>query len=258
MSIAVLSHGIGVATRDVQAEMSRQTATRVGAVASLLSLAAVLFANYGVYERLLVRGNVAQTVANILANETLFRVAIACDVIYIAGVLVMISTFYFVLEPVNRAAALLATLFRVLFVVMWAVNIINHLEVLRMLGSESMRVFEPDQLQALARFRLSGFDAYYGGLPFFGLAATMNAWLWLKSRCVPNALAMFGVIASAWCVVSALTFLVYPAFGRAINLYTLDSALGAFELALAFWLLFRGLRLPDTRMQSTRSDGGME
>lgn len=258
MSIAVLSHGIGVATRDVHSEMSRRTAARVGAIASLLSLAAVLFANYGVYERLVVRGDVAQTIANILANETLFRFAIVCDVLYIAGVLLMISAFYFVLEPVNRTVALLATLFRLLFVVTWAVNTINHLEVLRMLGSESMRVFAPDQLQALARFRLSGFDAYYGGLPFFGLAATLNAWLWLKSHFVPKALAIFGVIASAWCVVSALTFLVYPVFGRAINLYTLDSALGAFELALALWLLFRGLHLPDTRMQSTRSDGGME
>ena len=64
------------------------------------------------------------------------------------------------------------------------------------------KLFEPDRLQALAQRdnRLQAFDDYYVGLPFFGLAATVCAWLWLKSNYIPRGLSIFGVIASAWCV----------------------------------------------------------
>jgi hypothetical protein len=36
------------------------------------------------------------------------------------------------------------------------------------------------------------FDDYYAGLPFFGLAATVCAWLWLKSNYIPKGLSIFG------------------------------------------------------------------
>src|SRR5207244_1696213 len=79
---------------------------------------------------------------------------------------------------------------------------LNSLAALRLLGDASyLKVFEPDRLQALARVQLAGsFDDYYVGLPFFGLAATVCAYLWLKSQYIPRGLSIFGVIGSAWCV----------------------------------------------------------
>ncbi len=44
----------------------------------------------------------------------------------------------------------------------------------------------------------ANFDAYDVGLPFFGLAATVSVWLWLKSNYIPKGLSIFGVIAAAW------------------------------------------------------------
>src|SRR5206468_3665638 len=80
---------------------------------------------------------------------------------------------------------------------------------LRLLGTASyLQVFEADRLQALARLQIAAnFDDYYIGLPFFGLAATVCSYLWLKSGYIPKALAAFGLISSAWCVICAFVFL---------------------------------------------------
>jgi hypothetical protein len=86
------------------------------------------------------------------------------------------------------------------------------------------------------------FDDYYVGLPFFGLAATVCAWLWLKSNYIPRGLAIFGVIASAWCVFCAFVYLIFPNFNKIVNDYIFDSPMALFELVLSFWLLFKGLK----------------
>jgi Domain of unknown function (DUF4386) len=88
------------------------------------------------------------------------------------------------------------------------------------------------------------FDDYYVGLPFFGLAATVCAWLWLKSNYIPKGLAVFGVISFAWCVLCDFVFLIFPGFAKPLNPYWFDTPMALFELALSFWLLFKGIRAP--------------
>ena len=55
---------------------------------------------------------------------------------------------------------------------------------------------------------------------------------------------MFGVIASAWCVVCAFLFLIFPGFEKAVNAYGFDSPMAILELIVSFWLLFKGIRAP--------------
>ena len=86
------------------------------------------------------------------------------------------------------------------------------------------------------------FDDYYVGLPFFGLAATVCAWLWLKSNYIPRGLSIFGVIASAWCVFCAFVYLIFPSFNKIVNDYIFDSPMALFELAVSVWLLIKGLK----------------
>jgi len=110
-------------------------------------------------------------------------------------------------------------------------------------GASYLGVFEADRLQALGRLYLSAnFDDYYVGLPFFGLAATVCSYLWLKSRYIPRALAAFGVISSVWCVICAFAFLIFPNFNKTVNDYWFDSPMAIFEMVLSFWLLFKGIR----------------
>jgi hypothetical protein len=225
---------------------SQRKAARVAGFTGLFTMATAIFANYGISERLIVTGDAAATARNILAHETLFRLSIACYLVYGAGVVVLLAALYVVLRPVNRGLALVAAFWRLVYALMWAVFALNSLHALRLLGDATyLHVFEPDRLQAMARLSLGkNFDAYYVGLPFYGLASTLCFYLWFQSRYIPRILAAGGAISSAWCAASAFVFIVFPGFGKAINLYSLDTPLGVFEMATSFWLLFKGLRPP--------------
>ena len=223
---------------------SQRTAAKVAGIAGLLAFVLVVFGNYVLLNPLIVPRNAADTARNILAHQTQFRVAITCFIAYGIGSVVLLTALYVIFAPVNRGLALAGALFRLVFVLLWLIAPLNSLAALRLLGDATyLKVFEPDRLQALARVQLAGsFDDYYVGLPFFGLAATVCAWLWLKSKYIPKGFAIFGVIASAWCVLCALIYLIFPTFNQIVNDYIFDSPMALFELAVSFWLLFKGLK----------------
>jgi hypothetical protein len=225
-------------------ESSQHTAAKVAGVSLLFSMVIVVFANYVLLNPLIVRGNAAETARNIMAHETQFRVALTCFLAYSASVIVLLAALYVILKPVGQGLALVGALFRLVFAIMWLLSTLNMLGALRLLsGTSYLQILEADRLQALARVSVAGtFDDYYIGLPFFGLAATVCAWLWLKSNYIPKGLALFGVISSGWCVICAFAFLIFPGFAKPVNPYWFDSPMAIFELVVSFWLLFKGLQ----------------
>ena len=206
-------------------------------------MAIVVLANYGINIRLIVPGNAAETARNITAHETLFRINIACNLSYVVSLVVLLAALYVILKPVNRNLALVAAICRLLVALMWCVTALNTLGALRLLGEAVyLPVFKLDQLQTLARLQIAtSYDAYYVGLPFWGLASTVCSFLWWKSRYVPRALAAFGMISSAWCVICAFAFIAFPRFDATLNASWFDLPMVIFEMALGCWLLFRGL-----------------
>ena len=222
----------------------QRTAGKVAGITGLIAFALVVFGNYVLLGPLIVPRNAVDTAQNILAHQTQFRLAVICFVTYGIGTIVWLSALYVIFAPVNWGLALAGALFRLVFATLWLIAPLNSLAALRLLGDASyLRVFEQDRLQALARVLIAGsFDDYYVGLPFFGLAATTCAWLWLKSKYIPRGLSIFGVIASAWCVLCAVVYLIFPDFNKIVNDYIFDSPMALFELAVSFWLLFRGLK----------------
>jgi uncharacterized protein DUF4386 len=233
-------------------DKSQRTAAKVAGWSFLFTMVIVVFANYGLLNPLIVRGNVAETARNIVAHETQFRVTVVCFLAYSLGVFVLLAALYVILKPVNPGLALVGAIFRLVFALLWLLTTLNLLGALRLLGSASyLQAFEPERLQAMARLYLAAnFDAYYVGLPFFGLAATVIAYLFLKSNYIPKGLALFGVSSSAWCVLCAFVYLVFPGFAKPVNPYWFDSPMALFELALALWLLFKGLRSAKTDEQT--------
>ena len=227
---------------------SQRTAAKVAGFSGLIAVVIVVFANYALLSPLIVTGNAAATAQNIIEHETQLRLALTCFLIYSASVIVLLAALYVILKPVNQGLALVGALFRLVFAMLWLLSTLNLLGALRLLGSANyLQVFESDRLQALARLSVAAnFDDYYVGLPFFGLAATICAYLWLKSNYIPKGLAMFGVISSAWCVICAFVFLIFPHFNKIVNDYWFDSPMAIFEMVVSFWLLFKELRPPET------------
>ena len=231
-------------------DSSQRIAAKVAGVAGLLAFILVVFGNYVLLDPLIVPRNAADTARNILAHQTQFRVALTCFIAYGIGSVVLLTALYVILAPINRGLALTGALFRLVFAILWLIAPLNSLAALRLLGDATyLKVFEPDRLRALARVQLAGsFDDYYVGLPFFGLAATVCAYLWLKSNYIPRGLSIFGLIASAWCVLCSFIFLIFSHFNKIVNDYIFDSPMALFELTVSFWLLFKGLR-PVARSQ---------
>ena len=222
---------------------SQRLAAKIAGVSGLLAFPIVVIGNYALLSPLVVTGNAAETARNIVAHQTQVRVALTCFLTYSIIVVVLLGAFYVIFRPVDRILALIGALFRLVFALLWLRAPLNLLSALRLLGTASyLQVFEADRLQALARLQIAAnFDDYYIGLPFFGLAATVCSYLWLKSGYIPKALAAFGLISSAWCVICAFVFLILPNFNKVVNDYWFDSPMALFELAVSFWLLFRGL-----------------
>src|ERR1700704_1760945 len=223
---------------------AQHTAGRIAGWSGLFTFAIVVFGNFVLLNPLTVSGNAAATAQNIVAHETQFRITVVCFLTYSLGVLVLLSALYVILKPVNPGLALVGALSRLVFAVLWLLSTLNMLSALRLLSNANyLQVFEPDRLQALAKLHLgANFDDYYVGLPFFGLAATVCAWLWLKSNYIPRGLSSFGVISSAWCVLCAVVYLIFPNFNKIVNDYVFDSPMALFELVVSAWLLIKGLR----------------
>jgi hypothetical protein len=215
-------------------EPAQQTAAKVAGFAYLFPFASAVFAQFRIHDRLIIEGNPAQTGRNILAHERLFRIGIACDLIYCVGVVVLLAALYVILKPVNRNLALLATLGILVYALMWVLMTLNLFDALRLVkGADYLQVFEAGRLQALATLYLGGrFDQYYVGLLFCGLASTVS---------IPKALAAWGVIWSAFCAACTCAFIIFPNFSNVVNLWWFDSPMGVFDMVTSFWLLLKTL-----------------
>jgi hypothetical protein len=221
---------------------SQRTAARVVGFAYLFALIPANFAEFYVSGHL-IANTAADTARNIMAHERLFRLGTASNLLVFVTDVVLLTSLYVVLKPVNRSLALLATLFRVIETAMISVVALNDLQVLRVLsGAKYLRVFEADRLQALARLSIGGHsDAYFIGLLFFGIGSAVFAYVWLESGYIPRWLAILGLLGSVLVTAGSFAYVVFPEVLTGIALVYF-APIFVFELVMGFLLLFKGLR----------------
>lgn len=222
---------------------AQMTAARIAGFTLLFGFFLAVFGQFYLSSGLFFANDAVKTSAAILAHETRFRIYVVCNLLYVMDLLVLLTALYITLKPVNHGLAIAAAIMRFVYALLWISIVLNMFGALRLLGDAPyLKVIETDHLQALARVYLrNSYDDYYVGLPFFALASTFCAWLWLKSGYIPRALAIFGLAASAWGVFCGFVFLVFPHFNEIVNDWLFDTPLGLFEIALGLWLLIRGL-----------------
>jgi hypothetical protein len=226
-------------------EPDQRTAARVAGFLYLAQMATAVFGESFVRGRLLVAGDATQTASNIVQAERLFRLSIAGDLVTYAAVIVLTWALYVVVRPVNRNLALLAVLFRIAEVAILCVATVNSLVALRLLsGAEYLKTFEAGQLHSLARLVLSaqGIAMNIGFIPL-GLGSAVFAYLLLKSRYVPRALAGWGIFASLVLAIVTWAIIVFPGIGEVMGLAYM-APMGIYEVGLGLWLLVRGIREP--------------
>lgn len=226
-------------------DQSQRTAARVAGVAYLFAMALAIFAESYVGGRIIVPGNAAETARNVMAHEQLFRFGIASALIIVVSDVILIAALYAILKRVNEHLALPAAFLRLMGTALYAVAALKYVDALRILGGDGyLQVLGVEQLQALARLSVGSYSAGLGvAFVFLGLGSTVYCYLWVKSKYIPNALAVLGVVASFLLAAGSFTFILFPrVWAMIFPAYMMP--LGLFEVTMGFWLLFKGLRPP--------------
>jgi hypothetical protein len=223
---------------------AQRSAAKVFALAYPISMVLVAAANFGLRGDLIVDGNVAETVRRIAAAQPVFRLSVVFDLMYATGIIVQLTALYVVLSGVGRHLAMLASFLKLMYAVTAVLIALTSLKILGLASSPVyLQGLGSAPLHALVELSSSGgWEQYYVGLVFWALASTLFGWLWLRSRYVPAALALFGVASSVWGLLCAIAYIANPGFSRLVSVWLFDMPMALYYLALSCWLLFKGLR----------------
>jgi hypothetical protein len=121
----------------------------------------------------------------------------------------------------------------------------HSFDALRFVGGAAFLATLPAaEVPALARWSLGMHGATNNvALVFVGLASTLYALLWLRSRFVPRGIALLGIVASSLLAIGTMVWVVAPSQWRIIYpAYMVPMFF--FEVGIAGWLLARGPRAP--------------
>jgi uncharacterized protein DUF4386 len=224
---------------------SPQAYARAGGVLYLIIIAAGLFGELFARGPLIVSGNAAATANHIAGSITLWRSAIAGDIVMHMCDIGVMLVFYVLLSPVNRNIALFALLSNLVQTSVLVANKLNLLIPAFLLGdAEYLKAFAPQQLQALAYVSLKTHDYGFGlGLIFFGMTSIALGYLIIRSGYLPRVLGMGMQLAGACYIINSFALLLDPALAsRLFPAILLPPFLA--ELSMALWLLVKGVNLP--------------
>lgn len=219
---------------------------RVAGLAYLITIMLGIFSVNFVASDLIVPGNDATTVKNIIGNELLFRVGIASEILMYVLVILLSLALYVVLKSVNSNLALLALLWRLAEAVIGgATTILSGLIPLMLLHSEE--VFEAEQLQTLVGLfldvRSAGLDIV---LIFIGMGGTIFCYLFFKSKYIPRILAAWGIVTYLTMLTLSFASILLPNITETTKMFFYAPG-GLFEIILGLWLLIKGVNIQQTK-----------
>jgi hypothetical protein len=221
---------------------SEQRAARIAGATYLVSVALIVYANFGMRGPLLDYGDMAETLKNVGAAPLVFRLSVGADLAYCLGIVVILGAFYHVLSGVHRYAALVAAGWKLLYGATAVLTALTYLDIVRLATRPAVDGPSADLLGAAVQRSLAAIsDQYYLGLTCWALSATAFYWLWYRSRLVPATLAACGMVGSIWCAACAVSYLVAPGFGRVVNVWAFDLPMVGTDVVLSVWLVTKGL-----------------
>lgn len=225
------------------AESSPRLKARVAGTFYLLTIIMGLFAEVFVRGGFIVRQDAAATATNILGHESLYRFGLVADLIMLVCYVFVTLIFYNLFKPVVKSLSLLAAFFSLVGIAVLAVNSLNHLAPLVILGDAPyLGEFETSQLQALALMSLRMHARGYiiSGV-FFGIYMLLLGYLIFKSRFLPGILGVLMALGGFSFLTNSFATLLLPTLvARFPDIGMLG---GIAELALSLWLIAMGVNV---------------
>jgi len=220
---------------------SKQAVKTAGMMFLLCFIVPTLNWVFGLY-KLVVIGDPVATVNNIMADQMLFRVGLGVELAMAIGLIVLATSLYLILKPVNKNLALFALLLKMAEAVIVAAIVLVYFIVLQLVAGETGPVLE--QLKAPMGVLFNTHAAIHSiPMVFLGLDMMLFSYLFLKSNFIPKPLAVFGIISFACIFVHSFGTIVAPEYaGIPIVAGLLYTPSGIFELVIGTWLLVKGIK----------------
>ena len=204
--------------------------------------------------KLIVRGDATATASNILAHETLFRLAIFTDLVGHVIFICLGVALYRLLSNVNRNWALLMVGFVLVSAAVGFLNTLNNIAALFLFrGGEFLSVFDTVQLNALGMLfvRLHSQGIFIDEI-FWGVWLFPFGWLVFRSGFLPRVIGVWLMINCFGYMALSVIALFYPAYYNTAFKMLQPVFFG--ELAIMLWLLIKGAKLPPVKLATV----GME
>jgi len=188
------------------------TAALIAGIGLLIMVIAAPFAELYVFPRLVVSGDAAETVKNIIANKTLFVAGIFGYLITFLCDVLVAWALYVYLKPVNENLSLLTAWFRLVYTLIALIALLHLVTILRLLNTPIyLSLFQPEQLQAQVMLSLTTFRSnWYFGLLFFGIHLGLLGYLVFRSKYIPSILGVLLIVAGLGYLLTTLKPFLFP------------------------------------------------
>jgi len=216
--------------------------------ARLAGLAYVLIILIGIFSvsyietSLVVAGDDAATVNNLLANQLRFRIGVLSEILMFVLVILLSLALYVILKRVDKNLALLALLWRFgEAIIGGGVAVLSGIVPLLLLNRES--ALNAEQLQPLVglflAIRGAGLDVV---LIFVGVGGTLFCYLFFKSKLIPRILASWGMLTYMSMLILAIVSILVPDILESTKMIFYAPG-GLFEIIIGLWLLIKGVKI---------------
>jgi hypothetical protein len=222
--------------------ISLRKAALIAGLSLLVSVATAPFAELYALPKLIIQDKAAETVQNIIANQSLFIAAIFSYLLAFICDLTLAWSLYILLRPVNADLSLLTAWLRLTYTIIALVALNNLITVFRLLTtSDYLILLGKDQLYAQAMIYLRAFrNHWYFGIIFFGIHLLFLGFLIIRSNYIPKLLGIILLVTGMGYLLTTLQPYLFPNLNVDFAQYTFYG-----ELIFMLWLLLKGSRLKE-------------
>ena len=220
--------------------LNLQKTAKVAGIAYLLIIIIPMLSLLFVNPIITVEGDNIATLKNIVANEIIFRIDNTITLLMFVAVIILALALYKILKPVNKQLALIALFWRFAEALIGIVAVLVNFILLSFISNEhNIERMGEDSFYALAELLLGVYwDTTIIIFVLLGIGSIIVFYLFLKSKFIPKALAIGGIISYSLVTIGAFISLIFG--GEAYMI--LGSQTILFELVIGCWLLFKGLK----------------
>jgi hypothetical protein len=215
-------------------------------IAGAIYLSMVLTAPFSliyVPSKLIVHGDATATAANVLAHETMFRLAILADLASSVIFIFVVMALYRLLSGVNKTHALQMVALVLVSAAVGFLNVLNNIAALIFFrGGDFLAVFERPQRDALGMLflRLYGQGIAINEI-FWGLWLFPFGILVMRSGFLPRILGVLLMVNGFAYLAVSLTSLLVPDYASVVSRAAFPAQFG--ELLIMLWLVIKGANM---------------